>query len=669
MSKYTHVSLFAGAGGLDIGFEQAGFETIWANDNFHDACETHRAWCKCPVIEGDITKVDFNTIPDCDVASGGFPCFTGDTLVLTENGYIPIKEIRINDYVMGNDGKFHKVLNTFENGIKDIVTIKCVNTDIINTTLNHKFFIRTRKNGTMSDPKWVSVEEMLSIDDSKYCALPINDEEIIPDWNGCDYTFNSKIKHLQNLKIDSEKLWYLVGRYIGDGYLKYNREADIKKPSGIVIACGKHKAEKFEKIINGFLHYTKTNERTVFKYYFSNIELYYFMKQFGSNAHTKNVPGFVYKLPVNLLSSLIQGYYDSDGNVRRIKGIEKMCLNSVNKNLLCSFSYIVSKVYHVPCSLTRIKMKPTTIIEGRIVNQHDMFKLEWNPNSMQTRSFYEDGYIWYHISSIEKTDKKEMVYDIEVEDVHSFIVENMTAHNCQGFSLAGPRKIDDSRNTLYKQCVKLLEVKKPKIFVAENVKGFLTLGNGAIKDAVIKDFEDKGYDVTINLFNTKDYHVPEDRQRIIIVAIRKDLVEKYGVKFEVPKPFDDIITIRQALKDIEKPKKEDICWAPYSSRYMSRNRKRNWDDVSFTIPAMAKQVPLYPGSPDMKKIDKDLWKFGEGETRRFSYKEAAAIQTFPKDMEWKGDLTNIYKQIGNAVPCEFARILALELIRILDNCK
>ena len=249
-------------------------------------------------------------------------------------------------------------------------------------------------------------------------------------------------------------------------------------------------------------------------------------------------------------------------------------------------------------------------------------------------------------------------------DVASF------TYPCQGFSLAGPRKLDDSRNTLYRHCIRFLEIKKPKLFLVENVKGLLTLGGGTIKDAMIKDFEDKGYIVNINLFNTKNYHVPEDRQRVIMVGIRKDLVEKYGVAFKKPEPFDDIITIRQALKDIEKPKKEEICQAPYSSRYMSRNRKRNWDDVSFTIPAMAKQVPLHPESPDMIKLDKDLWKFGnEEKTRRFSYKEAAAIQTFPKDIDWQGDLTSIYKQIGNAVPCEFARILALELIRILDSCK
>lgn len=238
---------------------------------------------------------------------------------------------------------------------------------------------------------------------------------------------------------------------------------------------------------------------------------------------------------------------------------------------------------------------------------------------------------------------------------------------CQGFSLSGPRKIDDDRNTLYQHCVRFVEIKQPKLFLAENVKGLLTLGGGAIKDAIISDFESKGYIVALNLVNTKDYHVPEDRQRVIIVGIRKDLVEEYGVAFVMPKPFPETITMREALKDIPKPATDEVCTAPYSSRYMSRNRKRGWDDVSFTIPAMAKQVPLWPGSPDMIKIEPDHWEFGQGPTRRLSYKEAAAIQTFPKNMEFCGDLISKYKQIGNAVPCELARVIGTELISILKT--
>ena len=238
---------------------------------------------------------------------------------------------------------------------------------------------------------------------------------------------------------------------------------------------------------------------------------------------------------------------------------------------------------------------------------------------------------------------------------------------CQGFSLSGPRKIDDSRNILYRHCVKLVDVKQPKIFIAENVKGLLSLGDGQIKDAIISNFESKGYVVTIDLVNAADYHVPEDRQRVIIVGIRKDLVDTYGVAFKMPKPFKDRISIRQALQNLDEPLQEEVCEAPYSSRYMSRNRKRSWDDVSFTIPAMAKQVPLWSGSPDMVKLGKDKWRFGDkGITRRLSYKEAAAIQTFPKDMVFCGDLTSKYRQIGNAVPCELARVVGVELHNLLD---
>lgn len=233
---------------------------------------------------------------------------------------------------------------------------------------------------------------------------------------------------------------------------------------------------------------------------------------------------------------------------------------------------------------------------------------------------------------------------------------------CQGFSLAGPRKLDDSRNILYRYFVKLVEEKQPKVFVAENVKGLLTLGNGEIIEAILHDFSEKGYVVKPTLVNAADYGVPQDRQRVIIVGIHKDL----NKTFSFPAPQKTKVAMAEALKDIEPPASDEICLAPYSSRYMSRNRKRDWNEQSFTIPAMAKQVTLFPGSPDMVKLGADKWRFGtDGETRRFSYREAAAIQTFPKDMKFFGDLTSKYRQIGNAVPVKLAETVAAEIYNII----
>lgn len=235
---------------------------------------------------------------------------------------------------------------------------------------------------------------------------------------------------------------------------------------------------------------------------------------------------------------------------------------------------------------------------------------------------------------------------------------------CQGFSLSGPRKLDDSRNSLYKHYVRIVKAKRPLAFVGENVKGLLTMAGGQVIDAIVQEFSECGYDVHYQLLNAKHYSVPEDRERVIIVGFHKDL----GIDdFSFPAPQENIVTLRDALAPIPLPEDEDVCQAPYSSRYMSRNRKRGWDEVSYTIPAMAKQVTLWPGSPDMIKLGRDSWRFGEGLTRRLSWQEAAAIQTFPRDMVFSGNLTSIYKQIGNAVPCNLAEQVAIQVRKTLDE--
>lgn len=255
--------------------------------------------------------------------------------------------------------------------------------------------------------------------------------------------------------------------------------------------------------------------------------------------------------------------------------------------------------------------------------------------------------------------------DISKIDVHSIPESDIILGGfpCQGFSLSGPRKIEDSRNTLYKHYVKIVAARQPKIFVGENVKGLLTMGDGRIIEAITEEFSECGYRVFYKLVNAKDFGVPQDRERVIICGFRKDLHIR---EFELRIPKTEHMTMREALANLPRVREEEVCSEPYSSRYMSRNRKRDWDQVSYTIPAMAKQVTLYPGSPDMEKIDKDIWKFGkEGITRRLSWREAAAIQTFPKELYFYGDITSKYKQIGNAVPIKLAEHIAFQLREIL----
>jgi DNA (cytosine-5)-methyltransferase 1 len=266
---------------------------------------------------------------------------------------------------------------------------------------------------------------------------------------------------------------------------------------------------------------------------------------------------------------------------------------------------------------------------------------------------------WSDAEVVQGDISKINLYDIPNTDVI------LGGFPCQGFSLSGPRKIDDSRNSLYRYFVNLVEKKQPLAFVAENVKGLLTLGEGAIFEAIVADFASKGYNIYPNLINASNYGVPQDRERVILVGFKKELNVS---QFKFPEPLKNKVTLGEVLINMPEPTEDEVCYAPYSSRYMSRNRKRNWDNVSYTIPAMAKQVTLHPSSPDMEKLDKDLWKFGDnGVTRRFSWREAAAIQTFPRNLEFVGDLTSKYKQIGNAVPVKLAEVVAEKIHQVLDD--
>lgn len=224
---------------------------------------------------------------------------------------------------------------------------------------------------------------------------------------------------------------------------------------------------------------------------------------------------------------------------------------------------------------------------------------------------------------------------------------------CQGFSLAGPRLVTDPRNYMYLEFAKCLKAIQPKFFMAENVKGLLTLGKGKIVKAMIREFAEIGYNVKYKLPNAKDYGVPQDRERVIIVGVRKDL----DYFFEFPEPthgpksanHTPYVTLRKAIGSLKNM--GEHYNTGFSSRYMSRNRRKEWDDVSYTIPAMARQVPLHPSSGPMVFVKKDLWKFLEGYSyRRLSWKECAIIQSFARNFKLKGPLVEKYKQIGNAVP-------------------
>ena len=244
---------------------------------------------------------------------------------------------------------------------------------------------------------------------------------------------------------------------------------------------------------------------------------------------------------------------------------------------------------------------------------------------------------------------------------------------CPGFSEAGPRLVDDKRNFLYLHFIRCLMQSKPKIFVAENVKGMMTLGKGEVSKQIVEDFAAAGYKIYHKLLNSADYGVPQIRERVILVGVRNDIeyeyvfpavTHGYGIT-----GLKEVVTLRDAIGDLE-DEPGDYFTGSYSTIFMSRNRKKLWSQPSFTIQASGRQAPIHPSGEPMVHVGKDKYIFSDGEenNRRLSVKEIARIQTFPDWYEFsrgKSDkkshnskLNLVYKQIGNAVPVRLALAVA-----------
>jgi DNA (cytosine-5)-methyltransferase 1 len=266
------------------------------------------------------------------------------------------------------------------------------------------------------------------------------------------------------------------------------------------------------------------------------------------------------------------------------------------------------------------------------------------------------------------------IHQKDIRKIKEFPAANLVLGGfpCPGFSEAGPRLVDDERNFLYIHFIRCLIQVQPEIFVAENVKGMLTLGKGEVFKQIVEDFAAAGYRIYHKLVDARDYGVPQIRERVFLVGVRNDLDFEYV--FPEPthgnkpglKPY---VTLRDAIGDLES-NPGPYYTGSYSTIYMSRNRKKSWEEQSFTIQASGRQAPLHPSGLPMEKVGKDKWIFPDGEenNRRLSVKEVARIQTFPdwfyfsdggnQKVSLNNRLDKQYKQIGNAVPVLLARAIA-----------
>ena len=426
---------------------------------------------------GDISKINPEELPDMDLFTYSFPCFVADTLVLTNDGYKKIKDIKVGDKVLTHNRNYRKVLSFYDNGYKDIVSVSTRVAEDIYTTPDHKFLIKNPDSGKLV---WRKIKD---IKENTYLAMPINDE----------YSISDTIK--KDMK-DNPKFYYSLGNII------FNSSVD----SGILMSIEKDGIVETMVESMGSLIQESTDSSKVSFY---NAYLSYF-------ANNRKIPNYVLDLPEKYLKYFLYGTL-----------LGKSSLKVKNRETAYMLGQCIAKGLRKPYFL-REKDGIFTVGIDKSANSH-----------------YEDGYIFTPLIS-KSIKEQEKVYDIEVEEDHSFTVFNIGVHNCTDISVAGKQKgftkDSNTRSSLLWECEKIIETKKPRYLLMENVKALIFKKNIDGFESWLDILDGLGYNTYYKVLNSKDYGIPQNRERVFAISILKD----YDKGFNFPEPID----LTRSISDI-----------------------------------------------------------------------------------------------------------------------
>jgi thymidylate synthase len=345
------------------------------------------------------------------------PCFSSDMLVACIDGYRKISEITINDLVLTEDGSYQKVYELHETKYNnDLLHIRVYgNSKFIGVTPNHPFLVK--------DKGYINADEITKND---YIGMPINKEEIIP-------TFETVIKDNQysekliSTKLDNKDYWYLMGYFLGDGWL-----IDSKKE--IYFTINDNQIEEVLPRLTNIIGLARLNNSGVNckKYVGRKQQLFEILSEFGKYADGKMIPQFIHNGPKHLIEEFIKGYQRADGSITK----DGISYTTVSDNIAYGLQLLYAKL-NIKASVYYQKKPNKKIIEGREVNQKNTYSINVYQQKNKSKNYiFDNDYLWLLVKDIEKTNYNGYVYNISTENNHTYNVFNLVNHNCHyGFQV------------------------------------------------------------------------------------------------------------------------------------------------------------------------------------------------------------------------------------------
>lgn len=295
----------------------------------------------------------------------------------------------------------------------------------------------------------------------------------------------------------NEAFFYLVGRWLGDGWLRDSQRSGRPEGQnwGIVVIC--ESADKADKLVTAARQVTQNigieDTRTCVKIKIYSKPLTRWLRtHFGKYASGKTLPGWVYGMPETLRRALFTGLLDADGyrmnaSVYRLTTISKKLAHSVR--LLAETLGYSTTVYFD-------KRPAQTVIEGRTVNQHDTYMVEMRIPAHK-KGIRTEKHTWYPVRTVCPTGELKRVYNLTVENDNSYVADGVVVHNCQDLSVAGKQAgiHEGKRSSLFFEAIRIIREMRyathgryPRYAVFENVPGIFSTSRGEDLRAVLQAF-------------------------------------------------------------------------------------------------------------------------------------------------------------------------------------
>lgn len=506
-----YVSIFSGIEAATVAWHPLGWEPLAFSeiDPFPSTVLQHH-YPNVPNL-GDITKIDWNPYKgQADLVVGGSPCFPSGTLILTSERLKPIEEVKVGDMVLTHLNRWRRVIQTGSK-ISDTIVLKGQGVSSLECTPNHPFWSTGKTKNKhldirqLEEPKWLEAENMpgrmwLNMNATGAC-LPI------PDPNETEAHVRISL---------STPFFYFVGRWLGDGWANsHKRKNRINSNMKRVYVCCAHElADDLEKKLEDTgLHFGRVEQPSTTRFTCSSMALFdWLTTNFGIHAAGKNLPSWVFGMKREWRQALFDGYLESDGcilsNGKKTTSIS-LPLTTGMKILASGLGKASSVTYSMP-------KRKSCVIEGRIVNEHGFYSQTYYNNS-RSALISKDGF-WGLVRKKLPGRKNIRVYNLEVEDDHSYVAAGIAVHNCQSFSVAGKREGLAGASGLMFEYIRAVRELRPRWFVWENVPGAFTSERGEAYRQLLSEMDALGYGLAWRVLDAQFFGVAQRRERVFLVG-------------------------------------------------------------------------------------------------------------------------------------------------------